>query len=131
MHAARRSCTFLFLFSCLRGWRAQELKGNIRVFCRVRPPGVVVADLPAPDSGSGSGSAEDAGMAVDFPTSGDLLGRGLHLTVGEPARQLGSQACGWPGAERPLRDSEGRAGEGRAAAQQHRARRGMCAGAHE
>lgn len=46
----------------------QELKGNIRVFCRVRPP--LNAEL------------EDAAdPAVDFATSGDLLGRGLSLTV--------------------------------------------------
>lgn len=43
----------------------QELKGNIRVFCRVRP---IFAD-----------GNESDGSAVSFPTSTDLVGRGIDL----------------------------------------------------
>lgn len=43
----------------------QELKGNIRVFCRVRPL--------LPDDSHG------ADPAVAFPTSGELVGRGIDL----------------------------------------------------
>jgi hypothetical protein len=39
---------------------AQELKGNIRVFCRVRPP----ANHELTDGGA-------SGVATDFPTSGE------------------------------------------------------------
>lgn len=42
----------------------QELKGNIRVFCRVRPL--------LPDD-------ESSETSVSYPTSTDLLGRGIEL----------------------------------------------------
>lgn len=45
----------------------QELKGNIRVFCRVRPL------LPEDDAGSES-------SVISFPTSTEALGRGIDLT---------------------------------------------------
>ena len=48
----------------------QELKGNIRVFCRVRP---------APDA------AEAAQLAVGFPACGDMAGRGIELTAAPAA----------------------------------------------
>ncbi|RVW87140.1 Kinesin-like protein KIN-14C [Vitis vinifera] len=44
-----------------------ELKGNIRVFCRVRPL--------LPEDGAGSESS-----VVSFPTSTEALGRGIDLT---------------------------------------------------
>ncbi|KAI8469221.1 MAG: kinesin-like protein [Monoraphidium minutum] len=50
----------------------QELKGNIRVFCRVRP------SLQAEVEGEGSGLEP---LATSFPTNGDLLGRGLEIVV--------------------------------------------------
>lgn len=43
----------------------QELKGNIRVFCRVRPL------LPDDDAGTD--------MIVSYPTSTEALGRGIEL----------------------------------------------------
>lgn len=43
----------------------QELKGNIRVFCRVRPL--------LPDDGP------VAEPVVSYPTSGESLGRGIDL----------------------------------------------------
>uniref|UniRef100_A0A383VYM2 Kinesin-like protein n=1 Tax=Tetradesmus obliquus TaxID=3088 RepID=A0A383VYM2_TETOB len=49
----------------------QELKGNIRVFARVRPPSS--SEMSA-DGGSGA-------LATEFPNSGELLGRGLDITV--------------------------------------------------
>ncbi|EFJ44457.1 kinesin-like protein, partial [Volvox carteri f. nagariensis] len=49
----------------------QDLKGNIRVYCRVRPV----------SSAEASDKAHDSGMALDFPTDGDLLGRGLSVAV--------------------------------------------------
>lgn len=49
----------------------QDLKGNIRVYCRVRPVSAAEAADPAHDSE----------MSLDFPTSGDLLGRGLSVVV--------------------------------------------------
>lgn len=49
----------------------QELKGNIRVFCRVRP--ISQNEIATSDEGSS--------LALDFPTSGELLGRGLSLMV--------------------------------------------------
>ncbi|KXZ52544.1 hypothetical protein GPECTOR_9g588 [Gonium pectorale] len=58
----------------------QDLKGNIRVYCRVRP----VSAAEAADAG------HDSEMALDFPTSGDLLGRGL--TVVAPGNLSGQAA---------------------------------------
>ncbi|GIL50219.1 hypothetical protein Vafri_6438 [Volvox africanus] len=49
----------------------QDLKGNIRVYCRVRPVSASEA----------SDASHDSEMALDFPTAGDLLGRGLSVTV--------------------------------------------------
>ncbi|KAG2451808.1 hypothetical protein HYH02_003584 [Chlamydomonas schloesseri] len=49
----------------------QDLKGNIRVYCRVRP----VSAAEAADA------AHDSEMSLDFPSSGDLLGRGLTVVV--------------------------------------------------
>ncbi len=49
---------------------AQELKGNIRVFCRVRP---------APDA------TEGGPLAIGFPAGGDLAGRGIELTAAPAA----------------------------------------------
>ncbi|MEW5311339.1 MAG: hypothetical protein WDW38_003062 [Sanguina aurantia] len=49
----------------------QELKGNIRVFCRVRP--VSAAEQASPD--------HDSDLCLDFPISGDLLGHGLTVSV--------------------------------------------------
>lgn len=43
----------------------QELKGNIRVFCRVRPL--------MPDD------THETEPVVSFPTSGESLGRGIDL----------------------------------------------------
>jgi hypothetical protein len=53
----------------------QELKGNIRVFCRVRP--ISSAELTATSADAGT-------MAVEFPMSADMLGCGL--TLGVPSR---------------------------------------------
>ncbi|GBF87705.1 kinesin [Raphidocelis subcapitata] len=50
----------------------QELKGNIRVFCRVRP--ALQSELEA----AGSGTEP---VATSFPTAGDLLGRGVEIVV--------------------------------------------------
>lgn len=47
----------------------QELKGNIRVFCRVRPIG-------GPDR---SGEPDSQAMSVEFPESNDLLSAGITL----------------------------------------------------
>lgn len=58
----------------------QELKGNIRVFCRVRP-------ITSQEIGE---STEDNAIAVEFPNSGDLLGRGLGLVV--PPNTTGTAA---------------------------------------
>lgn len=44
----------------------QELKGNIRVFCRVRP--LLLDD-----------AAEDEPKTVYFPTTTENLGRGIEL----------------------------------------------------
>ena len=44
----------------------QELKGNIRVFCRVRPL--------LPDDGAGTENA-----VISYPTSTEALGRGIDL----------------------------------------------------
>lgn len=44
----------------------QELKGNIRVFCRVRPL------LPGENNG-------DEGKTISYPTSLEALGRGIDL----------------------------------------------------
>ena len=61
--------------------RPQELKGNIRVFCRVRP------SLQSEVEGEGSGTEP---LATSFPTTfatvlrtvpGELLGRGLEIVV--------------------------------------------------
>ncbi|KAG2485809.1 hypothetical protein HYH03_015519 [Edaphochlamys debaryana] len=49
----------------------QDLKGNIRVYCRVRP----VSSAEAADA------AHDSEMSLDFPSAGDLLGRGLTVVV--------------------------------------------------
>lgn len=49
----------------------QELKGNIRVFCRVRP--VSAAEQASSD--------HDSTMAVEFPESGELLSAGITLQV--------------------------------------------------
>mmetsp|Transcript_5395 Transcript_5395/g.11884 ORF Transcript_5395/g.11884 Transcript_5395/m.11884 type:complete len:815 (-) Transcript_5395:535-2979(-) len=60
----------------------QELKGNIRVFCRVRPL-----------SGAEESSEQDSAMAVEFPPSaGDLLGAGVALQV--PQRGESHAAAG-------------------------------------
>ena len=45
----------------------QELKGNIRVFCRVRP--LLPEDSPGAD-----------GKDVSYPTTTEALGRGIDLT---------------------------------------------------
>lgn len=45
----------------------QELKGNIRVFCRVRPV--------LPDDGAGAEAP-----VISYPTSAEALGRGIDLT---------------------------------------------------
>ncbi|RRT34174.1 hypothetical protein B296_00056133, partial [Ensete ventricosum] len=45
-----------------------ELKGNIRVFCRVRP---LLLD---------NGSSDTDGAVVSYPTSFESLGRGIDLT---------------------------------------------------
>lgn len=45
----------------------QELKGNIRVFCRVRPL--------LPDDSSGS-----EGKLISYPTTTEALGRGIDIT---------------------------------------------------
>ncbi len=47
------------------------MKGNIRVFCRVRP---------APEAAAGAGD-----LAVGFPAGGDLAGRGIELTAAPAA----------------------------------------------
>jgi kinesin family protein C1 len=44
----------------------QELKGNIRVFCRVRPV--------LPDDGAGSEPP-----VISYPTSTEALGRGIDV----------------------------------------------------
>ncbi|GFR50250.1 hypothetical protein Agub_g12436 [Astrephomene gubernaculifera] len=49
----------------------QDLKGNIRVYCRVRP----VSSAEAADS------SHDSEMSLDFPATGDLVERGLTVTV--------------------------------------------------
>lgn len=46
-------------------WCAQELKGNIRVFCRVRPL--------LPDENSAEGKS------ISYPTSMEAFGRGIDL----------------------------------------------------
>ncbi len=57
---------------------SQELKGNIRVFCRVRP---------APDT------ADASPLAVGFPAGGDLAGRGIELTAASaPGRPAEAQS---------------------------------------
>ncbi|GLC49983.1 hypothetical protein PLESTB_000329700 [Pleodorina starrii] len=53
----------------------QDLKGNIRVYCRVRP----VSAAEAADA------QHDSDMALDFPPAGDLPGRGI--TVSAPSGQ--------------------------------------------
>jgi kinesin family protein C1 len=45
----------------------QELKGNIRVFCRVRP--LIPEDSPGAD-----------GKVVSYPTTTEALGRAIELT---------------------------------------------------
>lgn len=52
---------------------SQELKGNIRVFCRVRP--IVGVDRPSTDADSQS-------LAVEFPETSDVLSAGIVLQVG-------------------------------------------------
>lgn len=54
-----------YQFSLMNGVM-QELKGNIRVFCRVRP--------------ALSDDAISAEKVVSFPTSFETLGRGIELT---------------------------------------------------
>lgn len=65
-----RPCFSCKHMSCL--WCLQELKGNIRVFCRVRPV-----------SAAEQGNAEhDSALAVEFPPSTDILSAGIVLQVG-------------------------------------------------
>ena len=45
----------------------QELKGNVRVFCRVRP--LLVEDE----------DSEQSQSVVQYPQFGDLVGRGIEL----------------------------------------------------
>ncbi len=52
-------------------WQSQDLKGNIRVYCRIRP----VSSTEAADN------SHDSELSLDFPSAGDLLGRGLGVTV--------------------------------------------------
>ncbi|XP_031480147.1 kinesin-like protein KIN-14D [Nymphaea colorata] len=54
-----------------------ELKGNIRVFCRVRPL------LPEDDCGVGSEMT-----AVGYPSSAELLGRGIELIINPGQKHL-------------------------------------------
>ncbi|GFH14229.1 kinesin-like protein, partial [Haematococcus lacustris] len=56
---------------------AQELKGNIRVFCRVRPV----------SSAEQSSSEHDSSMAVEFGANTEVLGAGISLQV--PTRGSG------------------------------------------
>jgi hypothetical protein len=53
----------------LRPCPSQELKGNIRVFCRVRPP----CEGEAADAAPGR-------PVLAYPAAGDLAGRGLELS---------------------------------------------------
>lgn len=55
----------------------QELKGNIRVFCRVRPI-----------AGAG-GQADSPPLSVEFPETNDILSAGITLQV----RTLSSTKC--------------------------------------
>ena len=59
----------------------QELKGNIRVFCRVRPPAAGEADEAAPGR-----------PVLAFPAAGELAGRGLELV--QPAGSGGKERGG-------------------------------------
>lgn len=53
----------------------QELKGNIRVFCRVRPL------LPGENNG-------DEGKTIAYPTSLEALGRGIDLMQNSMKQKL-------------------------------------------
>lgn len=65
----------LNLFYCLNG---QELKGNIRVFCRVRPL--------LPDDGVET-------TAVSYPTSTEALGRGIDLSQSGMKKFMSAEIC--------------------------------------
>jgi hypothetical protein len=60
----------------------QELKGNIRVFCRVRPP------LPEEEKESG---AEPP--LVQYATSAELAGRGVELVPSAGGQSCPSSVC--------------------------------------
>lgn len=76
MMTSSHSSDFILLYRPLRLCLAQELKGNIRVFCRVRPLMIDEAegnDLPT----------------VQYPSSTELQGRGIELvqSAGNKLRQ--------------------------------------------
>jgi len=52
--------------------QTQELKGNIRVFCRVRP---------MVGSETSRGEPESQALAVEFPETSDILSAGITLQV--------------------------------------------------
>jgi hypothetical protein len=53
------------------GMDMQELKGNVRVFCRVRP--LLVEDE----------DSEQTQSVVEYPQAGELVGRGIELVQAE------------------------------------------------
>lgn len=61
------SVDFLDVSIVLNCLSLQELKGNIRVFCRVRPL--------LPDEGAGTETS-----VISYPTSTEALGRGIDLS---------------------------------------------------